>query len=58
MDIIREWSAALIMMVAAGAFIEMALPEGSMRKYIRFVFALMILDMLLAPLAQAGGAAL
>ena len=57
MDIIREWSAALIMMVAAGAFIEMALQEGSMRKYISFVFALMILDMLLEPLARAGGAA-
>ena len=57
MDIIREWSAALIMMVAAGAFIEMALPEVSMRKYISFVFALMILDMLLEPLARAGGAA-
>ena len=57
MDIIREWSAALIMMVAAGAFIEMALPEGSMRKYLSFVFALMILDMLLEPLARAGGAA-
>lgn len=57
MDIIREWSAALIMMVAAGAFIEMVLPEGSMRKYISFVFALMILDMLLEPLARAGGAA-
>ena len=34
-----------------------ALPEGSMRKYISFVFALMILDMLLEPLARAGGAA-
>lgn len=57
MDIIREWCAALIMMVAAGAFMEMSLPEGSMRKYVSFIFALMILDILLAPLARAGGAA-
>lgn len=57
MDIIREWSTALIMMAAAGAFMEMALPEGSMRKYISFVFALMILDILLAPLVRACGTA-
>lgn len=57
MDIIREWSAALIMIAAAGAFMEMALPEGSMRKYISFVFALMILDILLAPLVRACGTA-
>ncbi len=56
MEIIKEWSAAVIMLVAAGAFIEMALPEGSMRKYVSFIFALMILDILLAPLAAAGGA--
>ncbi len=53
MEIIKEWSAAVIMLVAAGAFIEMALPEGSMRKYVSFIFALMILDILLAPLAAA-----
>lgn len=57
MEIIKEWSAAVIMLVAAGAFTEMALPEGSMRKYVSFIFALMILDILLAPLAAAGGAA-
>lgn len=58
MEIIKDWSAAVIMLVAAGAFLEMALPDGSMRKYVSFVFALMILDMLLAPIAAAGGALL
>ncbi len=55
MEIIKEWSAAVIMLVAAGAFTEMALPEGNMRKYVSFIFALMILDILFAPLAAADG---
>ncbi len=52
MEAVKEWSTAVIMLVAAGAFVEMALPEGSIRKYVSFIFALMILDMFFEPLAS------
>lgn len=49
MEAIREWAATLIMLVAAGGFLEMALPEGNMKKYASFIFAMIILDLLLSP---------
>ncbi len=49
MEAIREWAAVLIMLVAAGGFLEMALPEGNMKKYASFIFAMIILDLLLSP---------
>lgn len=51
MDAIREWAAALIMLAAAGGFFEMALPDGNIKKYASFIFAMIILDMLLSPVA-------
>lgn len=58
MEAVREWSTAIVMLVAAGAFVEMALPEGNTRKYVSFIFSLMILDMFLEPLASACGSQL
>ncbi|MDO4485801.1 MAG: stage III sporulation protein AF [Bacillota bacterium] len=49
MEIIKQWVSNLFVIILAVSFIEMLLPEGSMAKYIKFVFSLVIMATVLYP---------
>jgi hypothetical protein len=49
LEFIHDWGVSMIMLLAAGGFLEMASPEGNIKKYVSFIFALIFLDVLLSP---------
>lgn len=51
MDIAREWVKNVFIIIVAISFVEMLLPSGSMKKYIRFIFSLIIMAIILSPIA-------
>ncbi|MCI8285278.1 MAG: hypothetical protein HFE90_08475 [Firmicutes bacterium] len=50
MEYFREWAVSLVMLVSAGAFLENVAPSGNMKKYVSFIFALIILSAMLSPI--------
>ncbi len=49
----REWVWNLFIVIAALSFIEIVVPEGSMRSYLKFIFSLIILGVIVYPLSHA-----
>jgi len=50
MEIAVEWVKNIFIIVTALAFVEILLPEGSMRSYLKFIFSLIIMAVILSPL--------
>jgi stage III sporulation protein AF len=51
MEIVREWVKNIFIIIIAVTFIEILLPTGSMSKYLKFIFSLIIMAIILSPLA-------
>lgn len=51
MEIAREWVKNVFIIIVAISFIEILLPQGSMSKYLKFIFSLIIMAIILSPLA-------
>ena len=51
MEVIKEWVRNIFILILALSFIEMLLPSGNMRKYIRYIFSMAIMASILMPLA-------
>lgn len=51
MEIIREWVKNIFIIIVAITFVEILLPHGSMKKYLKFIFSLIIMAIILSPLA-------
>jgi stage III sporulation protein AF len=51
MEIAREWVKNVFIIVVAVTFIEILLPTGNMSKYLKFIFSLIIMAIILSPLA-------
>lgn len=49
----REWVWNIFLMIAALTFVEVVLPDGSMQKYLKFIFSLMILGVIVYPVGEA-----
>lgn len=49
MDVISSWVKDIFIVIVALYFVEIILPEGSMRKYIKFIFSVMILGVVISP---------
>lgn len=49
MSIVKQWVSNLFIIILALSFIEMLLPDTSMGKYVKFVFALVIMATILYP---------
>lgn len=49
----KEWVWNIFLMIAALSFVEVVLPDGSMQKYLKFIFSLMILGVIVYPLGDA-----
>lgn len=54
MEFLRIWVKDIFIIVVGLYFIEIVLPEGSMRKYIKFIFSVMILGVVISPLVNLG----
>lgn len=50
MEVIKQWVCNLFIIILSVTFIEMLLPDGSMGKYIKFIFSLVIMVTILYPL--------
>lgn len=48
----KEWVWNLFFVIAALSFIEIVMPEGSIRTYLKFIFSLMILGVVVLPLSD------
>ena len=55
MDIVKQWVSSLFIMILALSFMEMLLPDSSMGKYIKFIFALAIMAAILYPVIYLTG---
>ncbi len=51
MEIVREWVKNIFLIIVAVTFVEILLPTGSMSKYLKFIFSLVIMAIILSPLA-------
>lgn len=51
MEIVREWVKNIFVIIVAVSFVEILLPAGNMRKYLKFIFSLVIMAIILSPLA-------
>ena len=52
MSYVTEWVKNIFIIVVAVSFIEVLLPAGNMAKYVKYIFSLIILSSILAPLAK------
>ena len=50
MEIVKQWVSNLFIIISAITFIEILLPESSIRKYLKFVFSLVIKATILYPI--------
>ena len=50
MNVITEWGREVFIMILTISFLEIMLPEGSMRKYVKFIFSIVIMAVILSPM--------
>ena len=50
MEMMREWARNLFVVILALTFIETLMPSSRMQSYIRFIFSLVIMNVILSPL--------
>ena len=55
MGCVWEWVKNITLVVILFSFIEILLPGSNMKKYLKFIFSLAILAMMVSPLAALGG---
>ncbi|WP_206458090.1 stage III sporulation protein AF [Anaerovorax sp. IOR16] len=55
MSFVTEWVRNVFLIVLAISFLELLLPSGSMRGYLKFIFSLLLLTVMLYPLQSLGG---
>lgn len=52
MDILKEWVRNIFLMIVGLSFIEIILPSGNMKKYLKFIFSVIILSVVVFPLYE------
>lgn len=52
MNAVTEWVKNIFIIIVAVSFIEVLVPTGNMEKYVKYIFSLIILATILAPLAK------
>ncbi len=51
-DILKEWVSNIFIAVLVISFIEVILPSGNMRKYLKFILSIILLAIILQPLLE------
>ena len=52
MSDIKQWVQDLFIIILAITFLELLIPESSMRKYIKFLFSIIIMAVILHPVSE------
>lgn len=50
MEIVKEWVKNIFIIIIAISFVEILLPSGTMSKYLKFIFSLIVMATILSPL--------
>jgi len=50
MSVVTDWIREIFIMILSITFLEMMLPEGKLKKYVKFLFNIIILAVILSPL--------
>ena len=50
MNVVTDWIREVLILILSITFMEMMLPEGNLAKYLKFIFSLVILAVILEPL--------
>ena len=48
----KDWVWNIFMMTASLAFVELVLPEGNIQKYLKFIFSLIVLAVIIYPFGE------
>ena len=48
----KDWVWNVFMMTASLAFVELVLPEGNIQKYLKFIFSLIVLAVIIYPFGE------
>lgn len=51
MEIVKEWVKNIFIIIVAISFVEILLPTGTMSKYLKFIFSLIVMATILSPLS-------
>ena len=49
LEYVREWVLSVLVLVVTAAFFEGIFPEGSMSRYLKYIFSLILLAVILSP---------
>jgi len=49
---LKDWVWNIFMMTASLAFVELVLPEGNIQKYLKFIFSLIVLAVIIYPFGE------
>lgn len=52
MELLKEWVKNIFLLIIGLSFVEMILPSGNMRKYLKFILSIMILSAVIYPLYE------
>ena len=50
-DLLKDWVRDIFIIVTGLCFAEIVIPKGNMKKYLKFVFSIMILGVVLSPVS-------
>ncbi|MGC2872951.1 stage III sporulation protein AF [Ihubacter sp. rT4E-8] len=51
MSLIGEWVRDIFIVILSITFIEILMPEGNMAKYLKFIFSIIVLAVILSPVS-------
>ena len=52
MSHIAAWTRDIFIIILSITFVEVMLPEGTMKKYIKFIFSIIIMAVILSPIGE------
>lgn len=52
MSIITEWVKDIFIVILSITFMEILLPEGNMARYLKFIFSIIVLAVILSPVSE------
>lgn len=52
MSIITEWVREIFIIILSITFLEIMLPEGTLKKYVKFIFSIVIMAVILSPFSS------
>lgn len=50
MNVLTTWVREIFIIILSITFLEILLPEGTLKKYVKFIFSIVIMAVILSPL--------